>query len=87
MSRLEPVLPRHDEDHGIQLTWKDVVKKLQKKAGKFCIILTIALVAIAYRLAPMAEMTINLSNTEKKMQAAQECENMQSLWFTLHKLM
>ena len=35
VSRLEPVLPRHDEDHGIQLTWKDVVKKLQKKLEKF----------------------------------------------------
>ena len=54
-------------------------QKTSKKAGKVCIILTIALVTIAYQLAPIAEMTIKLSNTEKKMQAAQECENMHAI--------
>ena len=83
MSRPEPVLPRHDEDHGIQRTWRDVVKLA---AGKVFILIGFISILAAFILvdqnfceAPMmAELN---TNTEKKMQAAHECENMQSIWF------
>ena len=80
VSRVEPTLPRQDEDYCIQRTRRDVVKQ----AGKAFIILSIISIiglAIAYQYfceAPMAELNTKLKNAEKKMQAAHECENMQS---------
>ena len=73
MSRPGPVLPsRQDEDYCIQLTRKDV------KAFIILSIISILGLAIAYQYfceAPMAELKTKLNNTEKKMQAAHECEN------------
>ena len=76
MSRMEPVLPRQNEDYCTQQTRKDGAKL----AGKCFIILSIISIiglAIAYQYfceAPMAELNTKL-NTEKKIQAARECES------------